>query len=188
VRLAGSVGIHRGSVEGREFAPLPRCGIARQIARSFRIGSRTVLASNAKEMESPCWGWRGHCRAAARDFRALLQPQRYFTPSDPASSSAHRFQHLRVSLADGSVALPCRRLGRDWQSPYWKVMIDSGTNVVVWQDDLKPDPKDNADLILAYHNRGLLAWLGPHWVCWGDLRTEYITTQQLRAKLHKIEK
>ena len=74
------------------------------------------------------------------------------------------------------------------QSPYWKVMIDSGTNVVVWQDDLKPDPKDNADLILAYHNRGLLAWLGRHWVCWGDLRTEYITTQQLRAKLHKIEK
>jgi len=74
------------------------------------------------------------------------------------------------------------------QSPYWKVMIDSGTNVVVWQDDLKPDPKDNADLILAYHNRGLLAWLGPHLVCLGDLRTEYITTQQLRAKLHKIEK
>src|SRR5438477_398784 len=74
------------------------------------------------------------------------------------------------------------------QSPYWKVMIDSGTNVVVWHDDLKPDPKDNADLILAYHNRGLLAWLGRHWVCWGDLRTEYITTQQLRAKLHKIEK
>jgi hypothetical protein len=74
------------------------------------------------------------------------------------------------------------------QSPYWKVMIDSGTNVVVWHDDLKPDPKDNADLILAYHNRGLLAWLGRHWVCWGDLRTEYITTQQLRAKVHKIEK
>jgi len=74
------------------------------------------------------------------------------------------------------------------QSPYWKVMIDSGTNVVVWHDDLKPDPKDNADLILAYHNRGMLAWLGRHWVCWGDLRTEYITTQQLRAKLHKIEK
>jgi hypothetical protein len=67
-------------------------------------------------------------------------------------------------------------------------MIDSGTNVVVWHDDLKPDPKDNADLILAYHNRGLLAWLGRHWVCWGDLRTEYITTQQLRAKLRKIEK
>jgi len=55
------------------------------------------------------------------------------------------------------------------QSPYWKVMIDSGTNVVIWHDDLKPDPKDNADLILAYHNRGLLAWLRRHWVCWGDL-------------------
>ena len=73
------------------------------------------------------------------------------------------------------------------QSPYWRVMIESGTNVVVWHDDLKPDPKDNADLILAYHNRGLLAWLGRQWVCWGDLRTEYITTRQLRAKLQGVK-
>ena len=74
------------------------------------------------------------------------------------------------------------------QSPYWKVMIDSGTNVVVWHDDLRPDPKDNAGLILAYHNRGLLASLGRQWVCWGDLRTEYITSRELRASLQSVKK
>jgi hypothetical protein len=73
-------------------------------------------------------------------------------------------------------------------SPYWRVMIKSGTNVVVWHDDLRPDPKDNADLILAYHNRGLLASLGYQWVCWGDLRTEYITTRQLRERLQSVKK
>jgi hypothetical protein len=69
------------------------------------------------------------------------------------------------------------------QSPYWKVMLDAGTNVIVWHDNLKPDPKDNAGVILVYHNRGLLAWLGRHWVCWGDLRTEYITNRKLQASL-----
>jgi len=45
------------------------------------------------------------------------------------------------------------------RSPYWKVMLDAGTNVVVWHQDLKPEPAQNAGVILAYHNRGLLAWL-----------------------------
>jgi hypothetical protein len=69
------------------------------------------------------------------------------------------------------------------RSPYWKVMLDSGTNVVVWHKDLKSDPAENANVILAYHNRGLLAWLGRQWVCWGDLRTEYIRSRELRAEL-----
>jgi hypothetical protein len=58
------------------------------------------------------------------------------------------------------------------QSPYWKVMLDAGTDVVVWHDDLQPDPRDNARVILVYHNKGLIASMGRHWVCWGDLRTE----------------
>jgi hypothetical protein len=53
-------------------------------------------------------------------------------------------------------------------------MIEAGLH-----DNLKPDPQDSADLIPAYHNSGLLAWFGRQWVCWGDLRTEYITTRQL---------
>jgi hypothetical protein len=69
-------------------------------------------------------------------------------------------------------------------SPHWKTMLDTGTNVIVWHDDLKSNPSDNANFILAYHNRGFLAWLGHHWVCWGDLRTEYIPSRELRGKLH----
>ena len=69
------------------------------------------------------------------------------------------------------------------QSPYWKTMLDSGTNVIVWHDDLKTNPAENANVILAYHNRGLLASMGRQWVCWGDLRTEYIASKELRAKL-----
>jgi hypothetical protein len=73
------------------------------------------------------------------------------------------------------------------QSPYWKVMIDAGTNVVVWHDDLKPDPRDNAHVILVYHNKGLIAATGRHWVCWGDLRTEYIKDEELRAGLQSAK-
>jgi len=69
------------------------------------------------------------------------------------------------------------------RSPYWKMMLDSGTNVVVCRDDLEPNPAQNAKLVLAYHNRGLLAWMERQWVCWGDLRTEYIPSKELRAKL-----
>jgi hypothetical protein len=78
-------------------------------------------------------------------------------------------------LAETSLAL---------QSPHWKMLVDIGTNVVVWHEDLKPNPADNANVILAYHNRGLLAHTGRQWVCWGDLRTEYIPTRELRERLH----
>jgi hypothetical protein len=66
---------------------------------------------------------------------------------------------------------------------YWRPMLQSGSIVVVWHDNLKADPKDNADVILAYHNRGLLAQFGRQWVCWGDLRTEYTSSKRLRAAL-----
>ena len=39
-------------------------------------------------------------------------------------------------------------------------MLDGGTNVTVGHDDLKLNPAENANSILAHHNRGLLAWLG----------------------------
>jgi hypothetical protein len=74
------------------------------------------------------------------------------------------------------------------QNPHWKWELENGVYVIVWPKDLKPDSKDNADVILAYHNKGLLAELGRKWVCWGDLRTEYIKTKDLRAKLEAAEK
>jgi hypothetical protein len=64
--------------------------------------------------------------------------------------------------------------------PNWK-MVEPQTIVVLWRDDLKPDPKDNARVILAYYNKGLFSNLGRMWVCWGDLRTEYLKTDEIRA-------
>ena len=73
-------------------------------------------------------------------------------------------------------------------SPYWKTLIDGGMVVVVWHDDLQPDPRDNAHVLLAYYNKGLISSLGRHWVCWGDLRTEYIKDDQLRASLQAAKR
>ena len=68
------------------------------------------------------------------------------------------------------------------QTRYWEQMLDD-QSIVVWHKNWKPDPKDNARLILAYHNKGLSARLGRVWVCWGDLRTEYIRIEDLLARL-----
>jgi hypothetical protein len=68
-------------------------------------------------------------------------------------------------------------------SPYWKTLIDNDNVSIVWRSDLKPDPKDNAALMLTYNRTGLFPKLGRVWVCWGDLRTEYIKEEELQAKL-----
>ena len=68
-------------------------------------------------------------------------------------------------------------------SPYWRTLIENGSVAVVWRSDLKPDPKDNASLVLTYNNAGLFSKVGRVWVCWGDLRTEYVKEGELRAKL-----
>jgi hypothetical protein len=67
-------------------------------------------------------------------------------------------------------------------SPYWRTLIDNGSVAVVWNSDLKPDPKDNASLLLTYNNAGLFSKLGRVWVCWGDLRTEYASDAALQAQ------
>ena len=66
-------------------------------------------------------------------------------------------------------------------SPYWRTLIKNGFVTVVWRNDLKPDPKDNAGLVMTYNNVGLFSKLGRVWVCWGDLRTEYVKEEELRA-------
>lgn len=71
------------------------------------------------------------------------------------------------------------------KSPYWRSWFDNDAMVIVWHKTLKPDPKDNAGRILVYHNKGLIAERGQSWVCWGDLRTEYIKTEDLRDYLQK---
>jgi hypothetical protein len=66
-------------------------------------------------------------------------------------------------------------------------MLEEGLDVIVWHQTLKHDPKNNAGYILAYLNKGLISELGRTWVCWGDLRTEYIKTDDLRAYLKNLK-
>ena len=73
------------------------------------------------------------------------------------------------------------------KSPYWRTMLDSEVDVIVWHKTLNPDPKDNAGQILAFHNKGLISAMGKSWVCWGDLRTEYIKTEDLRKYLNDLK-
>jgi hypothetical protein len=122
----------------------------------------------------------------------LLAALRFYSLSDPSSKSIQL--HLRLlgssiyEYHDKWGHWPARAedLAQTYlpaRSPYWKAMLDSGTNVIVWHDDLEPDPSEHANVILVYHNRRLLARTGRQWVCWGDLRTSYIPSKELRAKL-----
>ena len=81
------------------------------------------------------------------------------------------------------MAIPDRRPSQDLATATVQVLERDETIVIPWHKNLKADPKDNAGLILAYHNKGLYARLGRVWVCWGDLRTEYIKIEDLKAKL-----
>ena len=72
-------------------------------------------------------------------------------------------------------------------SPHWKTLIEDGTVAIVWRSDLKPDPKDNAAVVMTYNRTGLFPKLGRLWVCWGDLRTEYVKEDELRSKLAVAE-
>ncbi len=66
---------------------------------------------------------------------------------------------------------------------YWQDDIQSGRVVVLWPHNLKPNPRDNADRVLAYFTGGLISKFGRQWVCWGDLRTEYLPTEKLQGIL-----
>lgn len=67
-------------------------------------------------------------------------------------------------------------------------MLDHGANVILWPKNLKSDPRENQGIILAYHNDGLLASMGRVWVCWGDLRTEYLPREELQGYLRAQQK
>jgi hypothetical protein len=69
------------------------------------------------------------------------------------------------------------------QSRVWRQTAN--TIVFLWPQDLKPDPKDNANVLLAYWNGGLFNEFGRVWVCWGDLRAERIKESELNARTVK---
>ena len=65
----------------------------------------------------------------------------------------------------------------------WDDDIYSGRVVVLWPHDWPPNSKDNANKILAYYTAGLISEFGKQWVCWGDLRTEYLPSEKLKTIL-----
>ena len=73
------------------------------------------------------------------------------------------------------------------QLPYDIPMIQNGQIVVLWSQDLKPHPSDNARRLLVYSVGGPLRY-GWKWVCWGDFRMEYLNNEQIQAALQAGEK
>ncbi len=63
----------------------------------------------------------------------------------------------------------------------WDDDIYSGRVVVLWPRDWPPNPRNNPDKILAYYTAGTISGYGKQWVCWGDLRTEYLPTEKLQT-------
>ena len=59
------------------------------------------------------------------------------------------------------------------------------TLVFLWPQNLHAEPKDNPNVLLLYTDKGWFNNLGRMWVCWGDLRTEHMRTEVLRAALRK---
>jgi len=147
--------------------------------------------------------WKVYCPAEATMTRAqkiaagcaailLLVGVRFYSLSDISNASIR----LHLSLLGSSIYEYKAKTGQ-WpataedlaqtslpiRSPHWKAMLDTRTNIIVWHTDLRSNPAENATVVLAYHNKGLLAWFGHQWVCWGDLRTEYIPSKELRGRL-----
>ena len=54
---------------------------------------------------------------------------------------------------------------------------------MAWPRNWKSNPKDNSTHVLAYYTAGLISEVGRNWVLWGDLRTEYLSKDRLKAAL-----
>jgi len=63
--------------------------------------------------------------------------------------------------------------------PYRRSALEDGAFVVVWQEDLDPDPAANRDRVLAYDDGSLFARLGLVWGCWGDLRVARVDAERI---------
>jgi hypothetical protein len=73
------------------------------------------------------------------------------------------------------------------QIPRWRTFLQGEHYIVVWQQDLDPNPVENAQRILVYDNGSLLSQFGKVWVCRGDLRIEYLDADTLQGLLRAIE-
>jgi hypothetical protein len=62
-------------------------------------------------------------------------------------------------------------------------MLEDKVFIVVFNQELASDPKDNEQRVLAYDNRSLLSRLGRVWICRGDLSVDYVKTEELQQLL-----
>jgi len=67
--------------------------------------------------------------------------------------------------------------------PYRRDALEKGLFVIIWQQDLKSDPKQNRDRIVAYDNGSLFARLGWIWACSGDLTVGRVSSAKLASEL-----
>ena len=67
--------------------------------------------------------------------------------------------------------------------PHRKELLEKGNFVVVWQQDLDPNPQKNRNRVLAYDNRSLLSRFSTVWTVRGDLRVESMDRDELNTLL-----
>lgn len=114
------------------------------------------------------------------------------------------FVYAQVDIATKSIEFDLRKIGESlyearsksgkWPAqiadldgteylrmPHRRTMLEEGVFVVVWQQDLDPNPQANRNRILAYDNGSLLARLGRVWGCRGDLRIERLNADEVVA-------
>lgn len=118
--------------------------------------------------------------------------------------AAFGFVYAQVDIATRSIQFDLRRIGESvyeahsksgkWPAqisdlegtvylsmPYRRKVLEEGLFVIVWQQDLDPEPQANRDRVLAYDNGSLLSRLGRVWACRGDLRIERIGAEEAAA-------
>src|SRR4051812_8441269 len=106
---------------------------------------------------------RGPNSAVARANRlGLLRPRQRRAPGHAVPPEAVRGGDVRVSLLErpvaGAVLDDLAQTTLPQRSPVWRRA--AATFVFLWPQELKPDPKENAGVVLVYDNAGLFTKLG----------------------------
>jgi len=114
------------------------------------------------------------------------------------------FVYAQVDIATKSIQFDLRKIGESvyeahskggkWPAqiadlaeteylkmPHRRAMLEEKGFVVVWQEDLDPNPAVNANRVLAYDNSSLISRFASVWVCRGDLRVERMSAREMRA-------
>jgi hypothetical protein len=120
------------------------------------------------------------------------------------AAAAMAFIWVQVDIATKSIQFDLRKIGESvyeahartdrWprqiadlegteylRMPHRRAMLEQGLFVVVWQQDLDPNPARNSQRILAYDDGSLLSRLGGIWVCRGDLRVDRADAAEISA-------